>query len=149
MPQGPACYTGLLTAFDTARALNRRAAVAELPATNVAPPGVIMKLISTLAACGLLLSSVSAASAADRRVDILNKTGMTMTEFYASNTGMNDWEEDILGEDVLENGDSVKVNIDDGSGKCRFDFKAVFKDGQELIRKNINVCQVGTFTYNK
>ena len=108
-----------------------------------------MKLASTLAACTLLAASISAASAADRRVDIVNKTGVAITEFYASNTGTNDWEEDILGQDVLENRETVNVNIDDGTGKCRFDFKAVFKDGQELVRKNINVCQVGSFTYRK
>ena len=43
-----------------------------------------------------------AAGAANRHVDIINKTGMTLTHFYASNTGSNDWEEDILGRDVIE-----------------------------------------------
>ena len=109
-----------------------------------------MKLVSTLAACGLFAAAtITAASAADRRVDIINKTGLAMTEFYASNTGTNEWEEDILGLDVLENGETVNVNIDDGTGKCRFDFKAVFQGGQELVRKNINVCEIESFTYRK
>ena len=50
---------------------------------------------------------------------------------------------------MLENGETVNVNIDDGTGKCRFDFKAVFQNGQELVRKNINVCEVGSFTYRR
>ena len=109
-----------------------------------------MKLASALAACGLLaLAALAPAAAADRRVDIVNSTGLTMTEFYAPNTGTNDWEEDILGQDVLENGDTVEVNIDDGSGKCVFDFKAVFESGQELVRNRINVCQISTFTYRR
>ena len=109
-----------------------------------------MKLVSALAACGLFVAAtLTGAAAADRRVDIVNNTGMTMTEFYASNSGTNDWEEDILGTDVLENGDSVEVNIDDGTNKCVFDFKAVFESGQELVRNRINVCQVGTFTYRR
>jgi hypothetical protein len=58
-------------------------------------------------------------------------------------------EEDILGVDVLANGDTVEVNIDDGTGKCRFDFKAVFQSGAELVRNNINVCQISTFTYTR
>ena len=109
-----------------------------------------MKLVSALAACCLFAAAtITAASAADRHVDIINKTGLAITEFYASNTGTDDWEEDILGLDVLENGETVNVNIDDGTGKCRFDFKAVFQNGQELVRKNINVCEVGSFTYRR
>jgi hypothetical protein len=106
-----------------------------------------MKIVAMLAAGGLLVASV--AYAADRRVETVNKTGLTMTEFYASNTGASEWEEDILGTDILANGDTVEVNIDDGTGKCRFDFKAVFQNGAELVRNNINVCQISTFTYTR
>ena len=63
------------------------------------------------AAGGLFVVSAMGASAADRRVEIVNKTGMTMTEFYASNTGASDWEEDILGVDVLANGDTVRYRL--------------------------------------
>jgi hypothetical protein len=83
----------------------------------------------------------------DRRVRIINATGVTMTHFYASNSGQNDWEEDILGQDVLRSGASVMVNIDDGSGACIYDFKARFADGDELERYRINVCQITEYRY--
>jgi hypothetical protein len=95
-----------------------------------------------------VLASTSA-GAANRKVDIVNKTGMSMTHFYASNSGTNSWEEDILGQNVLDNGETIEINIDDGTGACRFDFKAVFADGDSLVRRGINVCQIGTYTYNK
>jgi hypothetical protein len=50
-----------------------------------------MKIVSLLAAGGLFVVSAMGAFAADRRVEIVNKTGMTMTEFYASNTSASDW----------------------------------------------------------
>jgi hypothetical protein len=28
-----------------------------------------------------------------------------------------------------------------------FDFRAVFQDGDVLVRREINVCEVGVFTY--
>ena len=101
---------------------------------------------------GLLISAVSltwavSASAADRNVDIVNQTGQTMVHFYASNTGSDSWEEDILGHDKLANGDTQPVNIDDGSGACRFDFKAVFSDGTSSVRRGVDVCKVSSFTY--
>ena len=85
----------------------------------------------------------------DRRVRIINVTGVTMTHFYASNSGRNDWEEDILGEDVLQPGQSVTVNIDDGSGYCLYDFKAVFDDGDSLVRQRVDVCKISSYRYTE
>ena len=83
----------------------------------------------------------------DRRVTIINVTGVTMTHFYASNSGRSDWEEDILGQDVLPAGSRVRINIDDGSGACIFDFKARFADGDEVIKYRINVCEITEYRY--
>lgn len=85
----------------------------------------------------------------DRRVRIHNNTGWTMLRFYASNVNTRDWEEDILGDDVLSSGSSIMMNIDDGTGACRFDFKAEFTNGQELIRNNVNVCEIADYYYTR
>lgn len=98
------------------------------------------------AALVLLSLTPLSAHAADRRVTVVNKTKVAVVEFYASRANTDDWEEDILGQDVLEPGASVEVNIDDGTGACRFDFKAVFDDEDEVIKKKIDVCSVSTFT---
>ncbi|MFN3687160.1 hypothetical protein [Salinarimonas sp.] len=87
------------------------------------------------------------ASALDRRVEIVNRTGYTMVEFYASNQDRTTWEEDILGASVLPSGRSVVIDIDDASGYCMFDFKAVFDDGDEVEEFGVNVCEVATFTF--
>ena len=71
-----------------------------------------------------------------------------MTGLYGSNVGSDSWEEDILGSDVLESGTSVNVNFDDGTGYCKYDLKAVFEDGDSVIKRGINVCTVGTWTIN-
>ncbi|MDK3020768.1 hypothetical protein [Pseudodonghicola flavimaris] len=86
--------------------------------------------------------------AADRIVTIVNETGYTMVEFYGSNNGTTSWEEDILGDDTLPHGESVDVNFDDGTGHCIFDFLAVFEDGDQVKQEDVDVCKVGTFTFN-
>lgn len=103
----------------------------------------------------LALSAVTACStttvtttSANRNVQIVNNTGFTMTNFYGSNAGANSWQEDILGVDVLPSGSSVSINFDDGTGFCTFDFKAVFSDGDSVIQPNVDVCTIGTFTFN-
>jgi hypothetical protein len=89
------------------------------------------------------------AVAEDRRVRIINSTHHTMVQFYASNSSRTSWEEDILGQRVLPAGQSVMVNIDDGSGACLYDFKAVFDDGDVLTRSQINVCQISEYRYTE
>lgn len=102
----------------------------------------------SLAATFLTLTS-SAAMALDRQVRINNQTSYTIVEFYASNTGTSNWEEDILGSDVLPAGSSVMINIDDGSGYCKYDFLAVFDDGDELVSADNNVCELASFNFTE
>jgi len=106
------------------------------------------RIVTALAFAAALSSIAAPVWALNRHVTVVNNTGFTMVKFYGSNTGSDNWEEDILGNDVLPSGSSVDINFDDASGYCKFDFKAVFEDGDELVRQNVNVCEVGTFTYN-
>jgi hypothetical protein len=85
----------------------------------------------------------------DRHVRVINDTQHTMEHFYASNINVNSWQEDILGSSVLSPGQSANINIDDGTGACEFDFKAVFADGQALVRKDVNVCNIGSYRYTE
>ena len=103
-------------------------------------------LATLILALGL---ATGAQAAQDRHVRIINETGHAMVHFYASNVSSDSWEEDILGEDVLRPGQDVNVNIDDGTGHCKYDFKAVFDDGDALVRRNINVCQISSYRYTE
>src|SRR5262245_28587086 len=86
------------------------------------------------------------AIAQDRRVVIINGTNAVVNSFYASNINRNSWEEDILGNSVLQPGQRVTVNIDDGSGACLFDFRAVLATGRKVELRRVNVCQVSSWT---
>lgn len=97
----------------------------------------------------VLFATACQADTYDRRVNIVNETSFTIVEFYASNVSVDVWEEDILGADVLDPGQSVLINIDDGSEYCEYDIRAVFSDGEEVVRNALNVCEVGTFTFTE
>jgi hypothetical protein len=104
------------------------------------------KTVASLALV-FLAAGVVNASALDRRVQINNVSSYDIVEFYASNTGTQDWQEDILGENILPSGSSAMVNIDDGTGYCKFDFLAVFDDGDEAISADNNVCELSEFDF--
>jgi len=112
-------------------------------------PNALIRLSAVLL---ILLASVAtsgAASAEDRKVRIINETSFTITHFYGSNVGEDDWQEDILGQDVLPPGESVVINFDDGSGYCKYDFKAQFEDNHEVIKNNIDVCEISSFRFTE
>jgi hypothetical protein len=106
-----------------------------------------MRILPATLAVGLLVAGIGQASALDRRVQINNQSSYDIIEFYASNTGTQSWEEDILGSSILPAGNSVLINIDDGSGYCKYDFMAVFSDGEEVVSGNNNVCELSQFNF--
>lgn len=106
-----------------------------------------MKIARLALVAAMVVASVSSVAALDRRVRINNHSSYDIIEFYASHTDASGWEEDILGRSILPAGQSVVINIDDGSGYCIFDFKAVFEDGDELEKYGNNVCELAEFNY--
>ena len=106
------------------------------------------KTFAATLALALVMAAALPSFAENRKMTIVNNTGFTMTNFYGSNKGANSWEEDILGNNVLPSGNSVEINFDDNSGYCKFDLKAVFEDGDEVVQAGVNVCEIGTFTFN-
>jgi hypothetical protein len=100
------------------------------------------------AAATFAVFSAGPSEALDRRVKVINNSSSIMTKFQASNKASKSWEEDILGDDVLKPGQSVMVNINDGTGYCVFDLRATFKGGATVVRRNINICQVASWTIN-
>jgi hypothetical protein len=103
------------------------------------------KLIGSIALVVVQMIATSS-HAADRKVKIVNKSGYAIVKFQGSNVGTSSWEEDILGQDILEHGQSVNINFDDGTGHCKFDFLVTFEDGDEMKEEDIDVCSIGTYT---
>ena len=95
-------------------------------------------LFSLIVLC--LVAQTTNADSLNRQVLVHNYSSYSMTKLHASNVQRGGWEEDILGTGILAPGRQVNVNIDDGSGYCRYDLKAVFASGGEVIRWNVDVC---------
>ena len=99
----------------------------------------------------MALAFAAAASADPVTFTLVNGAEDDLMEFYASPPGVQSWEEDILGEDILEPGDSVEITIADGREDCDYDFLAVFEtyDGEEyeLEHEGIEICDGQTYVY--
>lgn len=81
---------------------------------------------------------------------VTNKTGFAITELYVSPSAKNDWEEDVLGTDVLENGKSTTVTFEGyGDKVCKFDIKIVDEDDEAWVIEKIDLCATHKVTFKK
>ncbi|MFO1350401.1 MAG: hypothetical protein U1F68_06860 [Gammaproteobacteria bacterium] len=106
--------------------------------------------VLSTALVGLMFALASANIWADENAvtfTLTNGTEATLTEFYASPPDTDDWEDDILGVEVLKPGESVKITINDGREDCHYDFKAVFKDGTTQEHDAVKICDGESYIY--
>lgn len=74
----------------------------------------------------------------DRVFKVSNRTNNNMVEFYWRKSGQEKWGEDLLGTASIGARQTVIIPINDG--KCLYEFRAVFANGQILEQKK-NVCE--------
>lgn len=111
-------------------------------------------ILASLFALPFVLMGMQSAFAGDAvTFTLINRTSRVLEEFYASPPNVDDWEEDILGVEVLPPGKSVEITIDDGRDDCLYDFKGVLGPGAgvgrgALIQSAVEVCDGGTYEYS-
>jgi hypothetical protein len=88
----------------------------------------------------LLVGMNAAAVAADYYVDIRNSTGYTIMYMYVSPAKSDSWEEDVLGKDVLSDGETRRVNLT-GYRSAMFDIRLVDEDGDKYTFWNVDVSK--------
>ena len=77
--------------------------------------------------------------------ELHNKTGYLIEQVYVSPNNKDDWEEDVLGEGVLENGQSVDITFD-RQKQDYWDLKVIFKGGREAIWYKFDLAQITDIT---
>lgn len=96
-----------------------------------------------LAAAAFLIAAP--AMAEDLVFQFNNESSFVVTELYASPANVDEWEDDILGLDVLGSGEAARVTIRDGRRACEYDLKIVFDDGDEVI-DTTDLCETESYT---
>ena len=91
------------------------------------------------------------AAAEDLTFTLINGTSATMTRFYTSPVGVDQWEEDVFGQDVLGPGESIQITIADGRTVCNYDMRFDFEEGSGLdtTTDSQNLCELGTYTIHE
>ncbi len=117
---------------------------------------LIAAVIAALAGCG-----IAAAWADDRRpqppvvlgplgereMDLLNRAQMSIIEFFASPSNVDDWGGERLGDNALEPGGRLHLLLG-RSRVCSFDVAAVFESGAREEQRNVNLCRTRQIAFD-
>ena len=102
-----------------------------------------LKAAVIAAACVLVQSP---AFAGQQDFEILNKTGYPIKHLYVSENNSNAWDEDVLGRDVLGDGESFELAFAKGDTTCKWDMKVVYDDGEASVWQALNLCKISKLT---
>jgi hypothetical protein len=102
----------------------------------------------TAAAIAPILFAIGSASVYAEALNftVVNDTEDTLIELYIAPSSDDDWGEDLLGEEELDPGESIEIEIDDDHDECEYDVQAVFdNDGDEEIEEieEEDLCEQG------
>jgi hypothetical protein len=96
-----------------------------------------------LAAAAILLAGIAApALAGTQDFTVLNKTGHPISELYVSASAKDNWEEDVLGRDILADGDRTTIRFAGDESSCLWDIKVIYSDGEDASWQGVNLCKV-------
>ncbi len=97
-----------------------------------------------------LSATVSTSKAEDLVFTLKNNTSGTIERFFTSPVGVNNWEEDVFGADVIEPGESMEITIGDGRSVCQYDMRFEFtaESNIETLEDTQDLCAMGSYTIN-
>jgi hypothetical protein len=105
----------------------------------------MLLLVSAMLSCAFIASAQ--AQEAKQDFTLVNQTGYEIKEVYVSPSKSNDWEEDVLGEDTLSDGDQQDIAFSRSTKTCQWDLKVVYSvDDSSAEWSSIDLCKVGTIT---
>ena len=104
-----------------------------------------MKKILAISAA-LLACAATPAVAGVQDFSVINDTGYDIYEVYVSPSRAGDWQEDVMGSDVLVNGGTTDISFARDEDSCMWDLKVVYEDDDTAAWNAINLCEVSAVT---
>lgn len=95
-------------------------------------------------AFGALTLAGQPARADNRDFELTNGTGYPIKHVYIDENSSDSWTDDILGRDILNDGESVQVQFGKGDKGCMWDMKVVYDDGDTAVWHGFNLCTINS-----
>ncbi|MCP4896888.1 MAG: hypothetical protein GY906_07920 [bacterium] len=93
---------------------------------------------------GVVIAGLSAPCEAGTQDFLLvNETGIEIYSLFISETNNDDWEEDVLDQDVLPHGSRITISFS-GRSACFWDILVTDDEGGNVTWNGLNLCTVST-----
>lgn len=94
--------------------------------------------------CAALMVAVlsAPAQASEEELTVVNRTGYDIAQVHIAPNSTDDWEEDVLGADVLENGETLIVDMSRSADTCDWDVMVVYTDQDTAYWRDLDFCEM-------
>ncbi|MEH6633349.1 MAG: hypothetical protein V7776_21245 [Halopseudomonas aestusnigri] len=100
---------------------------------------------ATTAAICLIWTST--AWAEDLEFLLSNQSSSPIVAFHVSPVNSGEWESNLMEGGILDSGYEIGVLIADGMETCEYDIRAEFDDGDTLEDFDLDLCELGSYTF--
>lgn len=106
-----------------------------------------MKPVLFAAAFGVLVAIGTSALAGQQDFALVNATGYEISELYVAPAQSSDWQEDVLGQDTLGDGQQANISFSRDTDTCAWDLRVVYSDDNSSAEwHGVDLCQLSNVT---
>jgi len=95
--------------------------------------------ISTLVS--FVIMQLAVCLAIEQSFVLVNKTGINFYALYISPAEEDNYGEDLLDADILQNGKDIEIKFSNDNNKCKWDFMIEDENGDSYYWKGIDLCK--------
>jgi hypothetical protein len=99
-------------------------------------------LVGAVVALALLTCLSMRVQAGGQDFRLFNRTGVDIASLYVAPSDTEDWQEDILGKDMLPNGGELDITFDRDETAEKWDLKVTDREGNFLYWRDLNLLQI-------
>jgi hypothetical protein len=134
----------LASALAIAGCNNNAAENKAAPATNAAAPAAPAEGNAAAGGEEGAAPAAPAGDATNQNFTLNNNTGHVVVTLNVSPNNEDAWGPDILGRDVLANGESAQISFPRTETQCLWDIRATYDDGDTTDARGVNLCELTT-----
>jgi hypothetical protein len=106
-----------------------------------------MSFAAALVFCAFGMGAAAQAEEGKQDFRLINKTGYELKELYVSPSKSDDWQDDVLGQATLDDGQYADIHFHRSAKPCHWDLKVVYTvDSSSAVWTDIDLCTVEKIT---
>ena len=102
---------------------------------------LVARAVCATAIAGAFLMS-AAVFAGEQDFTLVNHTGVEIHKLYTSPHSSDDWEEDVLGKDTLDDGESIDITFPKREKAAHWDLRVEDEHGNAINFQNLNLKEI-------